>query len=105
MQVFAAADGQVIELEASSSAGKELPSDKFSALHTDASAVRDASLIMGISDARMALVLAAAARSAGVRTTHASDGASTLQLAKSAPPALILLEDQQTGIDGLNWAS
>jgi phosphoribosyl 1,2-cyclic phosphodiesterase/CheY-like chemotaxis protein len=101
LQVFAAAEGQVLELEVSGSKVRDVPADRSSAVPAAARAVKDASLILGISDAKTALVLAEAARSAGLRTAHALDAASTVRMAKSVPPSLILMEDQPGGIDGL----
>ena len=102
MHVFAAADGQVVELEVSGGTVRDVPDGQPSVIPAAAQAVHDSSIVMGISDARIALVLAEAARSAGVSLTHTQDAASTIRMAKAAPPALILLEDQPEGIDGLN---
>jgi phosphoribosyl 1,2-cyclic phosphodiesterase/CheY-like chemotaxis protein len=102
MEVFAAADGQVVEFEVFRSMMRGVPGDEPSAIPAAAQALKDSSVILGISDAKIAVVLAEAARSAGVRTTHVQDGASAVRMAKSAPPALILLEDQPAGIEGLS---
>src|SRR5437868_3702724 len=75
---------------------------KFSTTPATAPAVKDSSVLMGISDAGLALVLMEAARVEGVRTTHALDAASTVRMAKSARRGLILLEDEPAGIDGLS---
>ena len=53
--------------------------------------MKDSSVLMGVSDAGLALVLMEAARVEGVRTTHALDAASAVRIAKSARPGLILL--------------
>jgi DNA-binding response OmpR family regulator len=102
MHVFAAADGQVIELDVSSATTPKISRGKFSAMPATAPAVKDSSVLMGVSDAGLALVLMEAARVEGVRTTHALDAASTVRMAKSARPGLILLEDKPAGIDGLS---
>ena len=102
MQVFAAADSQIVELQNSSSrhtAGVDKRSFTVSAA---APALQDSTVIMGIADTRLAVVLAEATRTEGVRMSHASDGNSALQLAKSDPPALVLMEDQLPGLDGLS---
>src|SRR5439155_9638755 len=101
MHLFAAADGQVIELDVSSATRPKISRGKFSATPATAPAVKDSSVLMGVSDAGLALVLTEAARVEGVRTTHALDAAATVRMAKSARPGLILLEDQPAGIDGL----
>src|SRR5437764_9492978 len=102
MHVFAAADCQVIELDASSASTPKIRRGKFSAPPATAPAVKDSSVLIGVSDARLALVLMEAARVEGVRTTHVLDEASTVRMAKSARRGLILLEDQPAGIDGLS---
>src|SRR5437773_3189789 len=102
MHVFAAADGQVVELDVSSATTPKISRGKFSTMPATAPAVKDSSVLMGVSDAGLALVLMEAARVEGVRTTHALDAASTVRMAKSARPGLILLEDQPAGIDGLS---
>jgi DNA-binding response OmpR family regulator len=48
------------------------------------------------------VTLAEAASSEGVRVVHVSDGASTLKLARSSPPSLLLVEDELPDIDGLS---
>src|SRR4029077_4595357 len=102
MHVFAAADGQVIELEVSSAAKPKKSAGKFPAMPAAAPAVKDSSVLMGVSDAGLALVLTEAARIEGVRTTHALDAASTVRMARSARPGLILVVHQPEGSDGLS---
>ena len=100
-QVFAAADCQVVELHASSAATWKIPDDNSSAMLPPPQLMKEASLIIGISDAGTSALLTEAAGSEGLQTICASDEATILQLAKSASPALILLEDRVQGIDGL----
>src|SRR5205085_5807171 len=102
MHVFAAADGQGLELHVSNATTTKVSRGKLSAMPATAPAVKDSSVLMGVSDAGLALVLMEAARVEGVRTTHALDAASTVRMAKSARPGLILLEDQPAGFDGLS---
>jgi phosphoribosyl 1,2-cyclic phosphodiesterase/CheY-like chemotaxis protein len=101
MQVFGAADGQVVELHASIVANPDARRFESSAILAQARAVGDSSVIMGIADVRLATMLADAVGSDGVHVTHAPDGASILQMAKSASPALILMEDHPPDVDGL----
>ena len=65
MHVFAAADGQVVELDASATTRK-ISRGKFSTTPATAPAVKDSSVLMGVSDAGLALVLTEAARVEGV---------------------------------------
>jgi CheY-like chemotaxis protein len=59
-------------------------------------------VLLGISDAGLAAVLAEAAFAEGVRTVHVSNGADTIQSAKSSPPSLIIVEDNPPDMDGLS---
>ena len=101
MQVFAAADGQIVELHASSIATPSGPQVESSAILGTARAMRDSSVLMGISDARLVTLLADAVGWDGVHVTHAPDGASLMEMAKSASPSLIVMEDHPPAVDGL----
>lgn len=99
MEVFAAADGQLVQLHSSSRhGGRGAGSSKSAA----APAIKDSAVLLGISDAGLAGVLVEAASAEGVRTVHVLNGADTLQSAKSAPPALIIVEDNLPDMDGLS---
>lgn len=100
MEVFAAADGQVVELHSSSRQGGR--GAALSSKSADAPAIKDSVVLMGVADAGLAVVLADAAASECVRTLHASSGAGTIQQAKSAPPSLIIIEDDLPDMDGLS---
>lgn len=99
MQLFGAADGQVIELQRSTSdlAGGGVRSFKPAA----APAIKDSLVIIGVADAELAAALSEASAAQGVRAVHVAEGAGVLRLARSTPPALVLLEDQLPDLDGL----
>lgn len=99
MEVFGAADGQIIELQSSSS---RRDGAGGSAKTADAPAIKDSLVILGVADAGLAVTLAEAAAAEGVRVVHVSDGASTLKLARSSQPSLLLVEDELPDIDGLS---
>lgn len=101
MEVFAAAEGQVIELDTSGGAKREFPRSLSATKRAEAPARKNTSVTIGISDTRLALLLADAVRSAGAHLTHALDAASATQMAKSDPPSLLILEDEPAGLDGL----
>src|SRR5205823_13570731 len=82
MHLFAAADGQVIELDVSSATTPKISRGKFSTTPATAPAVKDSSVLMVVADSGLALVMTEAARVEGVRTTHALDAASTVRMAK-----------------------
>lgn len=100
MQVFGAADGQVVELQRSG-AGRGGFGGR-SSKPASAPAIQDALVIIGVADAGLAVALSEASAAEGVRTVHVSDGASVLRLAKSSPPSLILIEEQLPDRDGLD---
>ena len=102
LQVFAAADGQVVELEIPSPTATIISDGNSSSIPAAAPAVKDLSLLLGISDAGLSLVLTEAARTEDVRIYHAQDSESAVAMAKYAPPGLILLEDRPPRFDGLN---
>jgi CheY-like chemotaxis protein len=102
MEVFAAADGQLIELDASSDAKSGDSSARFSAVGASKVAVKDLSVLIGVSDDKLAGILTEAAEAEGVETTRVKDAATVLAMAKAAPPTLIFLEDQPAGMDGLS---
>lgn len=97
MEVFGAADGQVIELQSSDSKHGRNGSSSKSA---DAPAIKDSLVILGVADAGLAVTLAEAASAEGVRVVHVCDGTSTMKLARSSSPSLILVEDELPNIDG-----
>lgn len=99
MEVFGAADGQIIELQSSS---PRRDGAGGSAKTADAPAIKDSLVILGVADAGLAVTLAEAAAAEGVRVVHVSDGASTLKLARSSQPSLLLVEDELPDIDGLS---
>ncbi len=101
MEVFAAADGQVIELTPAGGANRQDPGHRSKAMRAPALVEKDATVIMGISDARLALLLADAVRSAGAHMSHGLDEDSLVKMVKADPPSLLILEDEPNKIDGL----
>ena len=101
-KVFAAADRQVLELHACNAAKWKMPVDISSALLSVPQAMKDASLIIGVSDPVTSALLAEAARSEDLQTICVSDEASILKIVKSSSPAMIILEENPDGIDGLS---
>lgn len=99
MEVFGAADGQIIELHSSSTRHGRTDA---AAKTADAPAIKDSLVILGVADAGLAVTLAEAASAEGVSVTHVCDGAGTMKLARSSPPSLILVEDDLPDIDGLS---
>ena len=100
MHAFAAADGQIVEVRA-----PEQPQQTRESIANTtpaaAPAIRESTVVMGISDTKLAVTLAEAIRAEGVRMSHASDANSLLQMVKAASPSLVLTEDRLSGLDGL----
>ena len=100
MHAFAAADGQIVEVRA-----PEQPHQTRESIANTtpaaAPAIRESTVVMGISDTKLAVTLAEAIRAEGVRMSHASDANSLLQMVKAASPSLVLTEDRLSGLDGL----
>ncbi len=100
MQVFAAADGQVVELQVRDSPVPVAKGGAAAGLIT-APAMKNPEVILGVANARMMVLLTEAAAADGVKLVHAADVTSTIQMAQQTPPALILVEDRLPGGDGL----
>ena len=104
LQVFAAAEGQVIELPTRESArvaplaGENLGT----AAPAAAPALRHATVLHVATETTLALNLAEAARGDGVQVRQATDARTALAVATAFPPDLIVLEDQAPGLDALS---
>ncbi len=98
LHAFAAKDQQIVEVRAASVAAPRHPEPIASAA---APAIKEFTVIMGISDTKLAVALAEATRAEGVRMSHASDAATLFQCSRATPPALVLIEDPLSGEDGL----
>ncbi len=101
MEVFAAADGQSLSIAVPDhrqpKAGPAVPPGP----RAEVSALAQSSVILGISDSSMAALLADAMSVGRVETTHAPDGPAALEMARSAPPTLMILEEELPGLSGL----
>ncbi len=103
VRAFAAADGQVVKLATSSRRLEEELDGAAPEISAVAPAQQDSTVILGLADTRLELILSEASDMEGVRISHASDGDLALQMAKTAPPpVLVIVEDQLPGLDGLS---
>jgi hypothetical protein len=57
MEAFAAADGQVVEIKAATNAIPDARSESFSAHTSVAAALKEAKVIIGVSDPKLATLL------------------------------------------------
>jgi CheY-like chemotaxis protein/phosphoribosyl 1,2-cyclic phosphodiesterase len=100
LQVFAAAEGQVIELSTDSPSPRSSPGSETSALLSQSPSEVSTVLIVD-DDPLMVLMLQDTLRAEGMKVLTASDSESALRLARQEHPALILLDMILPGLDGL----
>lgn len=101
LEAFAAADGQVVEIKAATNAIPDAAAETFSAHTSLAPALKEAKVIIGVSDPKLATLLEEAARGEGLQVDQITDIDRLEQMATSNPPALIILEDNPPTMDGL----
>jgi phosphoribosyl 1,2-cyclic phosphodiesterase/DNA-binding response OmpR family regulator len=101
LEAFAAADGQVVEIKAATNAIPDAAAETFSAHTSLAPALKEAKVIIGVSDQKLATLLEEAARGEGLQVDQITDIDRLEQMATSNPPALIILEDNPPTMDGL----
>ncbi|MCC6196862.1 MAG: GAF domain-containing protein [Burkholderiales bacterium] len=102
MQIFAAAEGQTLALEADES---RLATPLVGTLTSATAPVATSSLVertvlLGIADAATAAVLLDAVRADGLRVIVESEGVRTCERAREALPALVIVEDTLPGMSG-----
>lgn len=103
LQLFAAADGQIVEISASDKSEAAAGACELigSVRALVAPALRQATVLHGVADRTLALKLAEAIRGEGVQIREVADGKSIVELATTSPSDLIVLEDQLPGLDAL----
>ena len=99
VEVFAAAEGQVIELQAESVARAQPDGDARASFDTSAVAARPVLIACG--DAVVAKLLTAVVEAEGMAVRTARDGASALSIARAEPLSLAFIERQFGADDGL----
>lgn len=100
LQVFAAAEGQTVDLSEASSHPRPAIHPHMSALLSLAPR-RTGSVLVVDDDPDMVLLLQTHLQAEGVRVMTASDGESALAMARQQYPSLILLDMNLPGLDGL----
>jgi phosphoribosyl 1,2-cyclic phosphodiesterase/CheY-like chemotaxis protein len=100
MELFAAAEGQVLELAADTSAQGGHSVRGFAAVAPSDSALIAQSVLLGVADPKTAATLVEALQADGIRTILAADGNSALRRALEEHPSLVILEYELPGIDG-----
>lgn len=102
LQAFAAADGQVLELDAAPPAIPDERAEGFSAHAVLAPALKQTHILIGVSEPGLASLMSDAARGEGLQADQTSDILAVEAMATSRPPAMIILEDHPPGRDALD---
>jgi phosphoribosyl 1,2-cyclic phosphodiesterase/DNA-binding response OmpR family regulator len=106
LEVFAAADGQVVNVAPSVGAKAFISRGRAAAVVAPGSAVMEPLVLVGTADEELGRLLEAATESAGVRAVRGKNDDEVVRLARKFRPPLILLEDARGhGVDGLSVCS
>jgi phosphoribosyl 1,2-cyclic phosphodiesterase/CheY-like chemotaxis protein len=100
LNVFAAVEGQIVEVEPSLAECTEHPAGEFQAETAMDSALTDRSVLLSISDPEMAAILSEAIRAEGIQTKFFSDIDEVRSLILTDQPSLAILEHDLPRIDG-----
>jgi phosphoribosyl 1,2-cyclic phosphodiesterase/CheY-like chemotaxis protein len=101
LEVFAAIEGQVVELEPSLPKATTGPTGEFAAMTSVEPALVERSVLLGIADPATAAALSEAIRDEGIRTQFFSDIEEARILISQDMPSLAMLEHDLPRIDGL----
>ena len=101
LAVFAAAEGMVVELEASSNIKEEGDSESFSAVAPIEPALQDHQVLIGIADETLAEKIQQAAQADNLRILRAETSQDVLGIVRSTRLSLVILDDGQVGGNAL----
>jgi len=104
LDVFAAAEGLVLEIAPSAAAGAARRAGEFPADRPVEPVLAESSVALGIADTRMAAALSDAVRAEGMRADFFLDQDEALRLIAREPPSrpsLVILEHDPPRIDGM----
>ena len=101
LEVFAAIEGQIVEVEPSRAGASKRPARKFQALTAIEPALAELSVLLGIGDPSLAATLSEAIRAEGIGSRIFSDIEEARTLILKARPSLAILEHDMPRIDGL----
>jgi GAF domain-containing protein len=101
LQVFAAAEGEIVEVQPSRSKPSERSTAQFPATAPVEPALAERSVLLGVADPSMATVLSEAIRAEGIRFTLFSTIDEARQLINKDRPSLVILEHDKTRADGM----
>jgi len=101
LQVFAAVEGEIVEVQPSRFKSSEQSLSQFSATAPIETALAERPVLLGVTDASMAVMLSEAIRAEGIRTNYFSAIDEAQNLIRKDRPSLVILEHDRTGVDGM----
>jgi phosphoribosyl 1,2-cyclic phosphodiesterase len=101
LHVFAAAEGDIIELEPALDTGTVQDAPEFSAFTPVAPAISEFSIFLGATDAETAGVIKGAAAAENVRLVSGTDAESALHVIETYHPSLIIVDESSARDDVL----
>jgi phosphoribosyl 1,2-cyclic phosphodiesterase/CheY-like chemotaxis protein len=101
LQVFAAVEGEIVEVQPSRSKPSERSVAQFSAAAPIAPALAERSVLLGIADPSMAAVLSEVIRAEGIRFNFFSAIDEARKLISKDRPSLVILEHDEARVDGM----
>ena len=101
LEVFAAAEGMVVELEASLDIKEERDTESFSAVASIEPALYEHQVLIGIADETLAEKIQQAAQADNLRTVRAATSEDVLAIVRSTRLSLVILDDGRAGGDAL----
>ncbi len=93
MEVFAAAEGMVIELKTSATAKKEANTQRFSAVAAIEPALQDHQILIGVADETLAEKIQQAAHADGLQILRAETSQAVLKTVRSKRLSLVIVDD------------
>ena len=101
LQVFAAVEGEIVEVQPSRSESSERSTAQFPATATIEPALAERSVLLGVADPSIAAVLSEAIRAEGIRFNFFSAIDEARNLINEDRPSLVILEHNKAGVDGM----
>ena len=101
LDVFAAAEGQIVEVAASPTKGSARPAGEFQAEMPIEAAMAEWSVLLGIGDTKLAATLSEAVRAEGIQAKFFSDLDEVRTLIAKDRPSLAIFEHDPPRIDGM----
>jgi len=101
LHVFAAAEGETIELESRLDTEATHSATEFSAVTRVTPAISEFSIFLGATDAQTAEVIKGAAAAENVRLKTGASTKAALQIIETDRPSLVIVDAQSAGVDAL----